>query len=705
MEKLIIIKTLAELKDLESYLEYKDFVAVDTETTGVERGDQVIGVSISAESDVGYYIILLDWSVEKQTLRRLETTVGIDKFLKSLQSKSLVMHNAVFDCSMILDNFNIDLMPSIHTDTMLLGHLLNENRSNGLKERGVELFGEDARQEQIEMKASVERNGGTLTKKAYELYKADAELIAKYGAKDAILTLKLFHNDLPILCEEGLDKFFYEEETMPLLRGPTYEMNREGLKVDPEKLQNLKGELETECLEAYTFIHKEILEYIKDKYPATGKTNKFNIDSGSQRGWLLFVKLQNPFYTLTKGGKELCKSFGMKLPYTLADKREFIRICESRKGTIWCQGKWDPKKKKKMAPKKVRDYWNYLACGKESLQKLSIKYKWVARLLEYSENKKLLNTYVEGIQSRMKYGIIRPNFLQHGTTSGRYSCKNPNFQNLPRNDKRIKACIVARPEKVLVGADYSQLEPRVFASVSQDKALLNSFESGDDFYSTIGMNIFDKYDCSARKEDEDSFASKYPKLRDIAKVVALSSTYGTTAPKMAPTIGKSMDEAQEIIDNYFERFPGVYKFMLDTHHEIKTNGKVYNLYGRPRRIEKALEINEIYGNRQHTNLPYEARTLLNLSVNHKTQSTAASIMNRAAIAFLYLRDEMIKIDERWGTVRIVLQVHDEFVVECAASIAEDVKIGLKESMEKTTLLPGVDLVAEPKIGNNLAELK
>jgi DNA polymerase-1 len=107
---------------------------------------------------------------------------------------------------------------------------------------------------------------------------------------------------------------------------------------------------------------------------------------------------------------------------------------------------------------------------------------------------KLLNTYIKGLGSKVQYGIIRPNFLQHGTTSGRYASRNPNFQNLPRDDERIKQCVTARPGKVFVSADQSQLEPRVFASYSQDKRLMDAFNGASDFYSVVGMEVYDKFD-------------------------------------------------------------------------------------------------------------------------------------------------------------------------------------------------------------------
>lgn len=683
----------------------KEYVAYDTETNGVDYNSEVIGFSVCAELDKAYYVIISAWDVGQKKLISVVPKSEAADAVKILLGKKLIMQNAPFDCEKTTYNFGYELMPFVVHDTMIGGHLLNENRSNGLKERGVELYGEDARAEQKAMKDSVHANGGVLTKKQYELFKADPDLLAYYGAKDAILTFKVFFHDAEKLFEQELDKFFYEDESMPLLRGPTYDMNTTGLRVDAEKLQALKRSLEVEILEAQAFIDKEVSAHVKDKYPGTGKTNHFNVSATQQRSWLLYHKLGNSFNTLTKSGRALCKALQLKLPYAPGAKRDFIQACIDNKGRIWEESKLNKKTGKMSRPKKVGDPWIYMQCGKESLNKLAGKYKWVETYLKFAQNTKLLNTYVVGIQTRMQYNIIRPSFLQHGTTSGRYSCKNPNFQNLPRDDKRIKACIISRPGKVFVGADYSQLEPRVFAYFSGDERLLACFKNGDDFYSVIGTEVFNKEGCSLKKNDKNSFAKLHPHLRDVAKVVALSSTYGTTAPKMAPTIGKSIQEAQEVIDDYFDRFPKVYNMMLNAHETAKKTGQVTNLFGRPRRMPMALSINKIYGNTQHSDLPYEVRNILNLAVNHTIQSTGSSIMNRAAIATWKEVRRMEATDARWAEVKIVLQVHDELVLEGPEPLKDAMYAILKRCMEDTTKLPGVDLVAEPKIGFNLAELK
>lgn len=698
--KLNILRTNDEIEQLRQYLIDKEYVAFDSETTGLSKDSTVIGFSVCADPDEAFYIILAEWNVESQQLCfNTQISEVSHNLLNTLKQKKIIGHNINFDVWMILNNFKVDFRPSVFHDTLLSGHLLNENLACGLKERGIALYGEDVANEQREMKASVTKNGGMLTKTQYELYKADADLIAKYGCMDAILTLKLFYNDVPQLIEQNLDKFFYDDETMPLLKSATWDLNYTGMKIDQPYLAKLKAELQAEIAEAETYVNAEVKAAVSEKYPGTSKSNTFNINACQQLSWLLFIKLNNVFNSLTKGGRELCRALDMKVPYSNVAKREWVKNIYELKDRVYMEAKYNPKTRKMSRPKKVGDPWKYVACGKESLCLMSKKYKWVERLLKYKQNEKLLKTYVLGIQNKLKYGVVFPQFLQHGTTSGRYSSKSPNFQNLPRTDKRIKKCVIPRPGMVFVGADQSQLEPRCFASTSQDPTLMACFAKGEDFYSVVGAPIWGKTDCTFFKEDENGFAKKYPDLRDIAKQFALASPYGTTGFQQSLKLGLPAQECDEIIRNYFNAYPKVEQMMLDSHEQVKRDGVVYNLFGRPRRMPEGKTITKIYGKTPHNELPYRIRNILNLSMNHRVQSTAASIMNRIAIRLC----SEIK-NKGWTDVHLVIQVHDSLVLEGPKELSQEMVVLLQDCMENTVQLPGVKLEAQPKIGYNLSEV-
>jgi DNA polymerase-1 len=692
--ELIVIDNPRDIKNsLTHTVRRAEYIAFDTETTGLTKQDSIIGMSFCTEVDRAYYVVLERYDALKQVLAPTGCREAVAEILEELKSKKLIMHNSIFDCMMVEANFKVNLMPSTHTDTMILAHLLNENRRVGLKELGKSIFGEDSADEAKEMKESVLHNGGKLTKTQYEMWKCDSQIMGKYGAKDALLTYKLFTYLVPILFEQGLEEFFYDLESMPLLRGPTYQLNTVGLCVDSSMLGTLKKTLEAECEEAKAFIYKEI----SLRFQAAGK-EAFNIGAPQQLSWLLFGEYGLEFGNLTKAGKEVCKALDMKLPYYKAAQRTFIAECQRRLGQQYTPDAMVNGKLKK--GKKIREPWAYIAADKKILQKYATKYKWIAKLLEYQKKMKLLSTYVEGIEERLRYGTIQPSFLQHGTSSGRYSSRSPNLQNLPRDDKRIKECFVARPGQVFVGADYSQLEPRVFAAVSADKRLCESFEKREDFYSVVGREVYDKLECLPLKEDlpgvkARAFGAAWPKFRQDAKTFTLASTYGATGFQLSPMMGKSADDAQKDIDKYFETFPAVRTMMLDSHTMAKRDGQVLSLFGRPRRIPEAKKIDKLYGT---VRLPYEARKLLNLAVNHRIQSTAASIVNRAAIRF-YVDAKQAGID-----CKIVLQVHDSLIIECSAEDVENVSALLRNAMENTVELPGVKLEAVPKIGKNLSQV-
>ena len=689
-EHLIVIdftnpEAIEDLVDLKSYLENQEYIAYDTETTGLGKDAEIIGFSVSSEVDLGFYIVLSYWDTSNKKLIYCDSQfkdAALD-ILRLISTKNLIMHNAVFDIEKTVDNFGIDLMPALHTDTMIMAHLLNENERIGLKDLGAGIFGEDAKKEQIEMKASIIQNGGACDSKNFELYKADKQLIGSYAAKDAVLTIKLFYHLVPKLVEENLDAFFWDDESMPLLKGPTYELNTVGLKVDIDGLKNLEKDLIDESVRLKAEVLQDIWPYIKDKYPGTNKANTFNIAAPKQLAWLIFIRLNEEFRKLTDSGREVAKDLLGKLPYTTAQKRAFIRSVEEN----------------------GQKPWNYLQCDKATLSKLSLKYDWIRKLLEYRKACKLLSTYVLGIQDKTRYGVIRPSFLQAGTTGTRYSSRAPNFQNLPRDDKRIKSCIVSRPGKVFVGADYSQLEPRVFTAMSQDPILLEAYSNGEDFYSALAIPIFGKYEFSAMKDADNYLGKKDPVTRQLGKECALSLAYGATPYRLNETLitkanlDLPIERCIEIRNDYFDRLSGVAAFVNESRRLVVENGVVVNLFGRPRRIPQAMALKNILKSVDVSELRYDQRACINLAVNYRVQGTAGSVVNRACIAFSR-RCKELGLD-----AKIVLQVHDEIIVECPEEQASEVSALLKDCMENTVQLPGVALVADPKIARNLGDLK
>ena len=684
-ENLIVISTEEEIRALIAKLRDKEYISLDSETTGVHKDCEVVGLSVCAELHEAYYIIAAIWDKETKQLIRLPTDQAIKDLLTLLLSKSLILHNAIFDVEVLHRQYGIFLMPAVHTDTMCLAHLLNENISAALKERAYVEFGEDSKKEQEEMQKSVITNGGRWEKKRggeKDMYMADPFILGYYGAKDALLTLKLFYLYIPQLYDQNLDTYFYNE-TMPLFRGPTYDLNTHGIKIDTAYLQQLESDLTQEIHTLTAKVLFDIQPYIKDKYPGTNKKNTFNIGASQQVAWLLFVHLQNEWFTLTDGGKVIAKEILGKLPYSLADKRQFTKAL-----LTYTNAKGKGKKLEQC-----------VKCDKKTLSKLKKKHEWVDTLLKLRAAEKLLSTYVLGIKSKLRYGILYPSFLQCGTKGTRYSSRNPNGQNLPRDDKRIKKMFIARPGKVFVGGDEDQLEVRVFASFAQDERLLAAFTQGLDPYSIVGMDIFAKTDCSPYKEGRpDAFGVKYKAERQAAKNVLLAATYGVNKFRLSDMIDRDTTFCQSVIDDYFEQYPKVKQLQLNSHKEAIANGVVYSLLGRPRHLPEAKFIKKL-GHMEHSDLPYDLRTVLNSAVNSRIQMTAGEVLNRSAV----MAYNMFK--EKKLNVSIVLQVHDELILECDEDRGEEVRQILQHCMETAVSLPGVALKCSPKIAKTVADLK
>lgn len=689
--ELIVIETMDGVAKLREYLKDKELVAYDSETTGLTDRHQVVGFSVCAEEAKAYYVILKYWDTTTRQLLDTPAAIRIEELFKELATKSLIMHNGVFDAMMADSNFRVRLIDNLYADTMILAHLLDENRPVGLKPLAAVMYGESARAEELEMQASVLKNGGIWLKTNKEIYKADKEILAKYGAKDAQLTFRLFQDLVPQLVAAGLDKFFFEDECMPLLRGPTYDLNVTGMTVDVNELSKLKATLLAESEECKAFIMREISLRIKDRWGA-----KFNLGSPSQLSELLFGIYKLEFGSLTKAGKEVCKYLNMRIPYVASQKRQFIAECLQRQGEIMVPASIVNGKKK--AAKKLGAPWKYIAADKDAIKPHTKKYEWIQKLADYQKKQKLLGTYIKGVEERVQYGIVRSSYLQHGTKTGRLSSQNPNLQNLPRDDQRIKHCYKSRPGKVFVAADFSQLEPRTFASYSQEPKMMAAFDGTSDFYSVVGIDTFEIFDAVPLKEGpENAFGKKYKKLRDAAKAEALAFTYGATPFKVSKITGRTVEETAEDRARYFEKFPGAKQIMLEAHNLVKKQGWVENLFGRRRHLPEAKMIGKWYGNIAHEELPYEARNILNKACNFRIQSTGASIVNRSIIAFY-------KIAKEAGLdFKLVSQIHDELVIETPEAQASDIAALLRHCMENTVVLPGVPLEAIPAIKTTLAK--
>jgi len=290
----------------------------------------------------------------------------------------------------------------------------------------------------------------------------------------------------------------------------------------------------------------------------------------------------------------------------------------------------------------------------ETLTTLALEGAEIAQLLlEYRKLSKLEGTFVTGILKHMgEDGRVRTRFLQTATATGRLSSAEPNLQNLPVSSetaKRIRRAVRAPEGFRLVWADYSQVELRVLAHLSGDEGLIEAFERGEDIHAETAKHLFDVDEI-----DEG--------MRRVAKTVNFGIIYGMSSHGLSERLGIPLKEAEEFIEKYFRKFPKVKEFLDCTLKEAYERGYVKTLFGRKRPLPELSDKN------------YHVRSFgERAAVNAVVQGTAADIMKMAMIA---LHEPLKELG-----AYMVLQVHDELVVEAPEGKTEDVKALLREKME------------------------
>ena len=325
--------------------------------------------------------------------------------------------------------------------------------------------------------------------------------------------------------------------------------------------------------------------------------------------------------------------------------------------------------------KKTKTGWSTNA---DVLDKLRGKHPIVDEVLEYRELTKLRSTYADGLLKVIgEDGRIHTSFQMTVTDTGRLSSREPNLQNIPIRKKtgaQIRRMFVAAPGKVLVDADYSQIELRLLAHISDDKTMQEAFLSGEDFHAVTASKVF-----NVPLEEVSST------LRSRAKAVNFGIVYGISAFSLGQDIGVPQYEAKAYMDAYLARFHGVRDYMAKVVAEAKERGYVTTLFGRRRDLPELRSSNfnlRSFGERVALNMPI--------------QGTAADIIKLA----------MVHVDARLRRegleAQLLLQVHDELIVECPEREQETVSQILREEMENAVQL-SVPLTVEVKVGHSWAE--
>ena len=315
-----------------------------------------------------------------------------------------------------------------------------------------------------------------------------------------------------------------------------------------------------------------------------------------------------------------------------------------------------------------------LSTGIEVLQKLAGKHKIIEPIIDYRTYTKLLNTYAEALPKYIVDGRIHTNFNQKETATGRLSSDNPNLQNIPirtEYGRELRKAFIPRDGYIFVDADYSQIELRILAVLSQDENLINAYKNATDIHSATASEVFGI-----------DIKSVTPELRRKAKAINFGIIYGMSSYGLGEDLHIDTKEAKLYIDKYFEKYNKVKIYLDKTVEDAKTNGFVRTYFGRIRPIPEFKVGNAM-----------QKAFAKRVAMNSPIQGTAADIMKLA----------MIRVDEKLKNKklksRIVMQVHDEILIECLIGEEDKVKKILKEAMTDSFDF-NVPLDIDIKLGEN-----
>ncbi len=456
---------------------------------------------------------------------------------------------------------------------------------------------------------SIESIIGKKGKNQGSMRDAALEQIKEYAAEDADITLQLKHCLAPLILKKEVSKVFNEVEN-PLMP-VLVDMEFEGVKVDVDFLNEYSKVLEVEA--------KESEEKV---YAAAGV--RFNLASPKQLGEVLF---------------------------------EVMKLDDKAKKT------------------KTGQY----ATGEDVLQKMAAKHKIVDDILNFRELTKLKSTYVDAIPELInpRTGRIHTSYAQAVAVTGRLSSTNPNLQNIPvRTDrgKEIRKAFIPRdPSRILVSADYSQIELRVVAAISGDPNMCEAFKLGKDIHTATAAKVYGVDEADVTKE-----------MRYKAKSVNFGIIYGQGAFGLAENLGISRTEAKEIIDNYKKEFPNIQKYMDQQINHAKELGYVETLMGRKRWLR---DINS-------SNFTVRGFAERN-AINSPIQGSAADMIKLAMIKIHHAMKE-----KTWES-KMILQVHDELIFDATEKELPALKELILSCMTSAMELPnGVPVEAELGVGKN-----
>ncbi|MCK4852839.1 MAG: DNA polymerase I [Bacteroidales bacterium] len=436
------------------------------------------------------------------------------------------------------------------------------------------------------------------------------ERLIDYACEDTDITWQLYNILKDELRKNGFTDLA-EKIEFPLI-SVLCAMEEAGISLDEKALKNFARELETDLIGLRDSI-----------YELSGV--EFNISSPKQLGEILFDKL---------------------------------KISSDAKKT------------------KTKQY----STGEEVLVRLTDKHPVVGKVLEFRSLKKLLSTYVEALPKMInpRTGFIHTSYNQAVTATGRLSSNNPNLQNIPIREEKgreiRKSFIPRSDENVLLSADYSQIELRLMAHMSQDPLMIDAFQNGEDIHTATASKIFEVPPEQVTKEQ-----------RGKAKTANFGIIYGISAFGLAQRMNIPRTDAKQLIDNYFNTYARVREYMDEMIQTAREKGYVETMLGRRRYLRDILSRNAVVRGFAERN-----------AINAPIQGSAADIIK---IAMIRIQEILLKNNYR---AKMILQVHDELVFDVFNKELDEVKQMVIREMEKAYSL-SVPLLVEFGIGDNWLE--
>lgn len=556
--------------------------------------DEIVGISLASNKDYGCYIplghVYLDMPKQITQSNAFETIAPVFSNENISKIGSGIKNNLS-----VLQKNSINTKGNLY-DIALACYLLNPNKSTPVFEDIV-----------FEFLSQKRKTLSDIAGKKISLNQISIEEAAAYSAENAMLAFELKDILFKNLKEKHLEKVYFDIE-MPLIYVLS-DMEQQGVKVDPDKLNDISKELS-----------RELDSMQRRIFFLAGE--EFNINSPKQLAKVLFEKL------------------GLK-----------------------------PRKKTKTG----------FSTEVGVLEELAVSHELPQEILNWRSMTKLKTTYVDALPAfiNKKTGRVHTSFNQTATATGRLSSSDPNLQNIPVKGewgRRIRETFIPEQGKLLISADYSQIELRILTHLSRDPALIDAFSSSIDVHSKTASDIFGV-----------SIEAVTPEMRRTAKVVNFGVIYGMSSFGLSETLSISRAEAQKYIDRYFDKHSGVKKYIEKVLDAAVKNGYACTISGRCRPIP------ELKSSNSNLRLLGER-----LSINTPVQGTAADLIKIAMIN-LYQ-----KFHENHLKTKMILQVHDEILFESPEEELELAKDIIRSEMENVIKL-AVPLVVDIGFGQNWAQ--